>query len=47
MCAVLDQGRKSAIKMPAGQHTYEFAVELPGDLPTTLFRSDLLKASYK
>ncbi|XP_067948646.1 uncharacterized protein [Watersipora subatra] len=41
------EGRKEAVKMPAGIRSYDFSINLPADLPTTVFKSELLKANYK
>ena len=42
-----EKGRKSPVKMAVGSYHYPFSVELPSDLPTTIFRNQLLKANYK
>jgi len=34
-------------KTNVGTYKYPFSIDLPEDLPTTIFKSELLKASYK
>ncbi|KAF6029017.1 hypothetical protein EB796_012677 [Bugula neritina] len=42
-----EKGRKVQEKTNVGTYKYPFSIDLPEDLPTTIFKSELLKASYK